>query len=349
MIRITCTHCRQVLTIDDGFAGGVCRCQHCGTIQTVPASAVPAKGGAKTSALGAAARTLYRAAEHASQGNRQDFSGEHMLSDSTLEELAEIVSSSGLRSNSRRLRQSIPGGVNGQIPVATVLKPKKSHVPLIVAGVVIVVLVLVIVVLLMRRSGGTNAAAPPPEAATPLVEPNFAGMKIKAADTVVYLLDDGFSASDVLPAMEAATYQSIKSLSAQKKRFAVLFWREGSPRYPAQETAQATDIEEKNCEKALSDEFAQGSTDADDAFKAAMALRPDAIVLVTAKAAQLPDGFVDTLAQWRGDSQVRVYTVGINGDSSGDASKPGVLMMVAAKTGGAFLNISSNELARLGR
>src|SRR5580704_16163288 len=98
MIRITCTHCRQVLTIDDGFAGGVCRCQHCGTIQTVPASKTGGAG-AKTSALGAAARTLYRAAEHASQGNRQDFSGEHMLSDSTLEELAEIVSSSGLRSN----------------------------------------------------------------------------------------------------------------------------------------------------------------------------------------------------------------------------------------------------------
>jgi hypothetical protein len=37
MIRIACTHCKTVLTVDDAFAGGVCRCQHCGTIQVVPA------------------------------------------------------------------------------------------------------------------------------------------------------------------------------------------------------------------------------------------------------------------------------------------------------------------------
>jgi hypothetical protein len=46
MIRIGCTHCKAILTVDDAFAGGVCRCQHCGTIQVVPAhlknSAAPA-------------------------------------------------------------------------------------------------------------------------------------------------------------------------------------------------------------------------------------------------------------------------------------------------------------------
>ena len=36
MISLTCTKCNAELSIDDAFAGGVCRCQHCGTIQTVP-------------------------------------------------------------------------------------------------------------------------------------------------------------------------------------------------------------------------------------------------------------------------------------------------------------------------
>ena len=36
MIQLQCTNCNTVLSIDDAFAGGVCRCQHCGTIQTVP-------------------------------------------------------------------------------------------------------------------------------------------------------------------------------------------------------------------------------------------------------------------------------------------------------------------------
>ena len=52
MISLTCTSCKRVLEIDDAFAGGVCRCQHCGTIQTVPSSlknsANPAGTGAKT-------------------------------------------------------------------------------------------------------------------------------------------------------------------------------------------------------------------------------------------------------------------------------------------------------------
>ncbi len=38
MISLTCTSCQRALEIDDAFAGGVCRCQYCGTIQTVPAS-----------------------------------------------------------------------------------------------------------------------------------------------------------------------------------------------------------------------------------------------------------------------------------------------------------------------
>jgi len=38
MISLTCTSCKRSLEIDDAFAGGVCRCQFCGTIQTVPAS-----------------------------------------------------------------------------------------------------------------------------------------------------------------------------------------------------------------------------------------------------------------------------------------------------------------------
>ena len=43
MIQLQCTHCSTVLSIDDAFAGGVCRCQHCGTIQTVPTKAQAAQ------------------------------------------------------------------------------------------------------------------------------------------------------------------------------------------------------------------------------------------------------------------------------------------------------------------
>jgi hypothetical protein len=77
MISLTCTNCQTTLSIDDAFAGGVCRCQHCGTIQTVPvrrksngaATPAAAESGAEDahpSAAGTESRTATRAARAAS-------------------------------------------------------------------------------------------------------------------------------------------------------------------------------------------------------------------------------------------------------------------------------------------
>jgi hypothetical protein len=44
MIQIICTNCKTELLLDDAFAGGVCRCQHCGAIQKVPANAKKGPG-----------------------------------------------------------------------------------------------------------------------------------------------------------------------------------------------------------------------------------------------------------------------------------------------------------------
>jgi hypothetical protein len=58
MIRISCTSCKAILTVDDAFAGGVCRCQHCGTIQVVPANLKPtAKSAAPPSKPAPASKT----------------------------------------------------------------------------------------------------------------------------------------------------------------------------------------------------------------------------------------------------------------------------------------------------
>jgi len=38
MIRIHCPGCERTLEVDEGFAGGVCRCSECGTMMTVPES-----------------------------------------------------------------------------------------------------------------------------------------------------------------------------------------------------------------------------------------------------------------------------------------------------------------------
>src|SRR5439155_15416490 len=95
-------NCQAQLTMDEAFAGGVCRCQHCGTIQTVPK--VARDGGDASSGIvsqaGGSAKTLWRqkTASEATPGTG-------------LEDLADIVASSGLAGSglqSKRLRKSAP-------------------------------------------------------------------------------------------------------------------------------------------------------------------------------------------------------------------------------------------------
>src|SRR3954452_8031173 len=100
MIRLTCTKCKATLEMDEAFAGGVCRCQHCGTIQTVPANLKPSapagngeSGGSSSAGSPArptAAKSLYQKPSAAAKGAKT--SRRH----SGLDELAGAVASSGL-------------------------------------------------------------------------------------------------------------------------------------------------------------------------------------------------------------------------------------------------------------
>src|SRR3954467_12375140 len=96
MISLTCTNCRTVLTIDDAFAGGVCRCQHCGTIQTVPAhmkgNASAATGGV-TSAQPQQQKQLYQNQRRPQQQQQQQTG---RGGGTGLDELSEAIASSGL-------------------------------------------------------------------------------------------------------------------------------------------------------------------------------------------------------------------------------------------------------------
>jgi hypothetical protein len=109
MIAINCTNCRHRLEMDDAFAGGVCRCQYCGTIQTVPA-----RGGGKgrpttPGSSSGAAKPLYKKGEGSTAGGISPASSSTRSGTTTtrttrksakpgsgLDELAQIVASSGL-------------------------------------------------------------------------------------------------------------------------------------------------------------------------------------------------------------------------------------------------------------
>lgn len=130
MIRLTCTHCKTLLTIDDAFAGGVCRCQHCGTIQTVP-SHLKSKPGQKIDPAEALKqpKALYQRKARAN------------TTGSGLDSLADAVTGSGIASS--RLEAPPPPP-----PPPPQAKPRHHAHLLIAAAVLILALFAVLVYLL---------------------------------------------------------------------------------------------------------------------------------------------------------------------------------------------------------
>jgi hypothetical protein len=123
------------MEIDDAFAGGACRCQHCGTIQTVPkrlktgaSQPMPVK---QRSSTGTSKKPLYE----------KKVPSDIALS-SGLDELAEVVASSGLGSARGRL----PEAKAAQKPVMVPTAPAKKRSSTTLVLLVVVALLLVAVV-----------------------------------------------------------------------------------------------------------------------------------------------------------------------------------------------------------
>src|SRR5438309_266199 len=141
MINLTCTNCKKLLQIDDAFAGGVCRCKFCGTIQTVPSQKTRAASPTATAVAPKAApppKSLFQSSGRIEAGHGPATSG------TGLEELAQIVASSGLAGTGLRashLRRPPP-------PPASNLK-----LYLFIGGGVLALLVIVLVVWLIMHSG----------------------------------------------------------------------------------------------------------------------------------------------------------------------------------------------------
>jgi hypothetical protein len=353
MIRLTCTSCKQLLTIDDAFAGGVCRCQYCGTIQTVP-SKLKAAAAAAGGASGNAAKSLYQ--NPAATGQ----------SGSSLENLAEIVSSSGLAGSGL---SSMTGGRRKQPAAKTPPAGKNKMIPLlIIGGAVIAILLAVVVVLLMRGGSSTPPAntsdassqspspGPTDNSSTPdqsngspngspsgspspaTAGPNFCQIPIDG-QTIIYVLDNGSGTKDVFEDLLDATLRSAASLG-KDRRFRVMFWDHdnGAP-FPASGYSPADPDSIESARSALTNAVAYGSTEPVAAVNSALLLRPDRIILVTAKSWELDDSVADQVAAIDNGLPTKIDTIAIGGSSNSKAFRE-----IAAKTGGRYKELTSGDL-----
>jgi hypothetical protein len=344
VIQLSCANCKATLEVDDAFAGGVCRCQHCGTIQTVPKPGarprVPGAPVPQTVGGGDEQRALYQVKSRTGTSSAP----------SGLEELAEVVHSSGL-SGSGLLNRS-----NRQIasyaPVAATSN-KNSMMMLVIGGVVLLLVILgaagwfiVGTGKSVAGSGASGTGATGTGTPGPVVDakPNFAGIDL-TSNKIAYLIDRGDATAAYFESLKGVTSRSVLSLGSDR-RFEVILWNNGSDdAYPRSGLAYGTADDVKKLNAWFDDVSTGRSTTPDPGLKTAIKDGVEEIVLVTAKSDQLvPEDFILSVMKIRGSSKVKIHTVTI-----GTSPPTDPLRKIALETGGKFANLKPMELRDLAR
>jgi hypothetical protein len=340
MITLTCTKCRATLEMDEAFAGGVCRCQHCGTIQTVPSHL---KHGNKAGApAGAAGKSLY--------GGRGNTAGG--LPSSGLDDLASAVAGSGISSGLSHRRPTPGRAVEYAAPGA---RPARNRTPLLI-GLLIVGLAVVglLVWLLVSRppaTPGPVTGGPQPaptggqQAVTPAeVGPHFLALPLDV-QRVVYVLDRGQSNAEVFDPLKAALFDSLSSLGAGRE-FQVLFWTSPGSKnadefaYPKSGTARGNPDRVADIRKEIEDLSITNATEVNAAIREAMKRNPDVVVIATAKGVNLTDDFVKQVKGAAKGNKVVIHTVDLSRSGDGQSA----MEAVSRATGGQYVHVTPGEL-----
>lgn len=350
MISITCTNCRANLTIDDAFAGGVCRCQYCGTIQTVPVkgrpTAAPAgAAGAGTAPVSTAPQAKAAAPPPAASAPKTLYENKARVrkatSDGTgLDDLANAVAtSSGLSgsglSSRRHTAQSADRAKSSRRKLLPIL--------LIIFGVIIVLLGAILFVVLSRNSnqspGGNQAHGTTPAVAA--AGSDFCGIPLHAANTI-FLLDRGNSISEEFDGVKAVCFKSIDAFGPGRT-FQVILWDNGSSpaEFPAAQPAPATDANVNELRRTFQDTIASGRSHLAGVLKEAAARNPQEIVIVTGKGADDLDDNDSAALQSMLGKNIRIDAVQVYPLT---ASPNPTLQEVARATGGQYRNVSAAQL-----
>lgn len=320
MITLACTKCSTLLNVDDGFAGGVCRCSACGTIQTVP------RKGETPARSGAPGTVIYE------RTSREAVSKD-------LEALGDVVTSSGI-AGSGILHQSSRGPGKASAPVGKWVG---------IVGGAIVALVAVWF-LFLRETGNPSGAAPgrtsPTDTArtapSPPSGPRFASIPLDRSGTIVYLVDRGDATRPYTAALQSAVAKSLATLD-QNRRFQVRYWSAGgeSPAFPLT-PGEPSEYNRNKAATWMAEVIGGQSTDATASLDAALTAKPSEIVLITGKAWQMDESFTNQAVVKLSDKPVRIHVVSL-GSSGGEDP----LARLASKTGGTYLPLAAADLHQL--
>ena len=327
MIRLQCSNCGEALEVDDAFAGGVCRCRHCGAIQTVPAD-----GSGEGSAP---PKPLYRREEQ-----KSDASG--------LDELASVVSSGMLSSSALNARRA--GGTRRKpVPKRDLGEPSAKGMDRRLAtalGVAAVLGVLAIGLAVALVTGGEPAEV---EAGPEVAAPTFAGLPL--GRRVAWVVDRGTDTAEAFGPVNDLILRAAAELPAGSS-FQVVYWQrrgldDAPPSVPGRSLRAVSPGAIDQARERIADLPTGGSTDALPALALALAEDPDTVVLVTGKGWALDAGFADRVLETLGEADVTLHTLAVGTDTSDGVGRP--LATIAQATGGEFRALGLPALRALTR
>jgi hypothetical protein len=325
MIRLHCSNCEQVLEVDDAFAGGVCRCRHCGAIQTVPADAPRLEAGEDPPAAAPRdrARPLYRREEQQAGPT------------SGLDELADVVASSGALSSGMARRGRTETAERRTAPSVAPSKPDRRLTIAIGVASILAVLAagLAISLLSTRGEAGTNDSAQQQTNG-----PDFLGLPI--GRRTIWLVDRGSNSANAFQPINRLILDTVSDLPAGSE-FQIVYWMrpdfdERPPAVPGRSLRAVSQTAVSDARRQIDDITTGGSTQLGPALEQALAERPDTLVLITGKAWTLPSDFADTVLTARAASRadgVVIHTLAVD-DTSDGTGRP--LRRIAEQTGGEF-------------
>jgi len=302
-IKIRCQDCKKKISIDEAFAGGMCRCPYCKALVFVEAAAGPGRTGARPGAPAARpdAPTRRPDAPAPAGAPAPAAAGEHAAADAD------------------------------HIPMANPVKVQ-GIITIIILALLVLMVVGGIVGAVMFIPGKPKGPPPDENTAPPKVGvvvadkgPAVADINIEAP--VVYVLDGGSSMRSVFDGAKATMLESIKTLKSGK--FCVIVACEDEDKEVLPEMPTGSEGASKVLDALPL--TAGGASDLSRAIKAALAKKPKTIVLF----AQKPVDDAKALAQQAKSQNTVIDAICIKGDSDAAAT----LQTLAQGAGGQMRNL----------
>lgn len=347
MIQIECSSCNKSLAIDDAFAGSVCRCQYCGTIQTVPKAGQAASSEGDShralfkrksrieSALSPYSDDLERAADEMDSASLSPNAIASSPSHRSANPPSEDIGSSRTAAQASRRAAASTGAVatpkkateaasymprpSRSAAAAAPQPPRKSKV-LLAAGICAGAILLSAIAAYAFFIGyAPETDAPKADSATAITNPAAAlGANVQGTPltggTIVYILDRSGVTQEAFGKIVSACLKSVESLGSSRT-FQIMVWN-GLQQlsYPADKPLEASGAQVAIARKAIVDTYA-GSSDL--AGHLVLAANNGATDVVVFSAVDADEHMATEIRQALTGKSVRLHSVAVGADLRG--------------------------------